>query len=248
VDKDLRASLYAACIAAALSALIGIFAGVGFLALFFRALVLGILVGAAAYGAVFLLRTKVPGVVAPAAESDFEAPGESETGANIDIVLPEEGPDLDTISVGSDLGLDSALSSVPGPFAVRRDQASSDYAPPHEEGMNGIAELEEASLLEPETPSAVTGPAIPSNAAMNLERRPSPGFEELDVLPDLEGFADSFTASEFASGASSAEGQEKTLSRAQGGGLASAKTGAEGLDPASLAQAVRTILKREQKG
>jgi len=60
VEKDLRASLVAACAAAALSALVGIIAGVGFPILFLRALIGGLLLGAAVFGGISLLRRAVP--------------------------------------------------------------------------------------------------------------------------------------------------------------------------------------------
>jgi len=80
-------------------------------------------------------------------------------------------------------------------------------------------------------------------------KRSAVGFDELDVLPDLDGFSDSFTASEFSSGGSSAErsnGESPAVSKR---GVSPAPRNAQGnLDSVALAQAVRTILKRDQKG
>jgi hypothetical protein len=266
VDKDLRASLVAAAAAVALSALIGIIAGVGFLTLLFRAFICGLLVGAAVYGAIFLLRKMTPELLEPpvaenpaSAEFGVEAtesltnaasiePGEggqaaaseadAQIGANVDIVLPgdDDSTEVEMLGSGSDAGA----------FA--------------KEG----SETEEASLLEPE--AASNEPAMPpnayakpsSNASPDRQSRQSGGFDELDVLPDLDGFTDSFTASEFSSGGSpgaagaavSGERVDRmpAVPSSSGGSRGSSRMGADGADPAALAQAVRTILKRDQKG
>ena len=89
---------------------------------------------------------------------------------------------------------------------------------------------------------------MPAGAIPDKGRRPSAGFDDLDVLPDLEGFSDSFTASEFASGGSSSTASQGGASYAGSASSSGSRQGQEGLDPAMLAQAVRTILKRDQKG
>jgi hypothetical protein len=230
VEKDLRASLVAAGAAAALSALVGIIAGVGFFILFLRAVVGGALIGAAVYGALALLKSFLPGI----GEGDFSPEAEAsplgaeaadpEIGAHVDIVLPGEAAEVEAVDAE--------------PFAARifpEGEAESDFAP-------------EVELLEPEGQSAEAEPAIPANAKPERERRSPSNFDELDVLPDLDGFTDSFTASEFAFGASSAERAERSPAMGSVGGSSSSQAGREGADPAMLAQAVRTILKRDQKG
>jgi hypothetical protein len=82
-------------------------------------------------------------------------------------------------------------------------------------------------------------------AGHEKDSRPSGGYEDLDVLPDLEGYSDSFNASEFASGGAPSSKDSKGHAGQSGPG---GRSGQEGFDPASLAQAVRTILKRDQKG
>jgi hypothetical protein len=230
VDKDLRASLVAAGAAAALSALVGIIAGVGFFALFLRALIGGLFLGAAVYGGIVVLRRSVPGILDhdenSAADAASELLGASDLGANVDIVLPGEEPEPD------------ALVSDAEPFVAKL----------FPEGEADPGFVEEGSLLEPEEQIAEAEPAIPGNAGAEKDRRPSLGFDELDVLPDLDGFTDSFTASEFAFGGSSAERSDRNLSGSSSGGSSGSRAGQEGLDPATLAHAVQTILKRDQKG
>jgi hypothetical protein len=241
VDKDLRASVIAAIAAAALSALIGLIAGVNFLMLLLRALVCGLVAGGALYGAILLLRKMVPEVLSPesarpeAVDSLEAASGQGDSaqraGSNLDIVLPgdEGAPNL--------LSPDDS-ASLPGRASGRASGLASD-------------EIDDSSLLEPDIPPSDARPsaashnasgALSHNAAYEAPARPSSGFDELDVLPDLEGFADTFTSSEFSSGG----GAENA--RLPSGGGDSPSGGGTGMDPAAIAQAVRTILKRDQKG
>jgi hypothetical protein len=246
VDRDLRASLVAACAAAALSALVGIFAGVGFFSLLFRAFGCGLAIGAAAYGGIVVLRRALPGMLDAddAREDAGPAPdlaAAPEMGANVDIVLPGEPIEPESLAPGVE-------SFAPSLASRGADEPA--FAEP--------AFIDEPSLLEPEDQVAEAEPAIPAragaraspNAGPGRESRPSLGFDELDVLPDLDGFADSFTASEFAFGGSPAERPERVpaVGGGSGGGTSASRPGQEGLDPAALAQAVRTILKRDQKG
>jgi hypothetical protein len=233
VDKDLRASLAAACGAAALSALVGVIAGVGFFVLVLRALVCGLLLGAAVYCGILFLKRALPGIAdaspAAAARTETESAAAPELGANVDIVLPGEAEEVDDPGAGAESLVARLIPEGP---------AEAEY-------------VEEGSLLEPELQGAEAEPAIPPNANPDHERRPpTVGFDELDVLPDLDGFADSFTASEFARGGSQETAERSSGSRGNGsgGGSSGARSGQEGADPAALAQAVRTILKRDQKG
>ncbi len=245
MDKDLRASLVAAGAATALSALVGVIAGVGFLTLVARALLGGLALGATTYGVLFLLRATVPGILSPAdpaAESETSAGEDALRGTNVDIVLPGEA-----VSPESFLGADASPRYFADP-AIAKESGASALAQESglgEDEASDLSPVDDASLLEPEELVGGSAAAIPSGAGFERDRRPSPGFEDLDVLPDLEGFSDSFTASEFSSGGSSSESGPKGRGSQAG---STARPGQEGLDPASLAKAVRTILKRDQKG
>lgn len=248
MEKDLRASVIAAVAAAALSALIGVIAGVGFLILLLRALALGLVVGAAVYGCIILLRNNVPEVLNPISEAQepvdpsrqsaedagaaaIRADGAPSLGANLDIVLPGDEADVGLLAPGAE-------AFAPEPAAFHPRAAFSSAAP------SAVEELDEASLLEPET-GGEADTAIPANAALERDRR-GVGIDDLDILPDLDGFSDSFTSSEFAAKSSSGERADSSVLSE---GSSSARQGpASGMDPASLAQAVRTILKRDQKG
>ena len=259
MEKDLRASVIAAVAAAALSALIGIFAGVGFLILLLRALACGLVVGTAVYGCIILLRNMVPEVLNPIVgpgepfEPDERFPGSGEVrgsrtaevsqlGANLDIVLPGDDSEPDFLAPGADAFVPEPLSGVSAPrqAPVHVHPAFSSAAP------SSVEELDEASLLEPEA-GTESEPAIPANAALERDRRGA-GVDDLDILPDLDAFSDSFTASEFAAGGVSGERPEAPRPAFSEGSSSARQVPASGMDPASLAQAVRTILKRDQKG
>ncbi len=255
MDTDLRASLVAAGAAFALSSLVGLFSRVGFGAILGRALVIGLLFGALAFGAMYLLRAfsmDAGARAAEAREADLASPGES--GRNVDIVLDEEGP----------VGFEDPVTADDGPgrphdrFAEAENPELAHQAaegPRHlpaalAEGLDGdsLGPEDLGSLLEEEETETAASVPYPSFSATGGRKD---GFDDLDVLPDLEGFSDSFAAPEYkASGSSRAEsgGTSGGRSSGLGDGDAASLGGREGLDPASLAKAVRTILKRDQKG
>jgi hypothetical protein len=247
VDKDLRASLVAAGSAAALSALIGLFAGVGFGTLIFRALLCAILIGVAVYGGILLLRNLLPGILTEGDDvEDFDAlSGGDEKGANIDIVLPGEAASSASFAGPEEITRYAAEGRSGGGF----DRTGPGGGRPDlDETATELTPVDETSLLDPDDGEGRGAAAIPINPGYDRALRPSAGFEDLDVLPDLEGFSDAFTASEFSSGGSSDAVGPMNPMKGGSQGLSGSKAGPEGLDPASLAQAVRTILKRDQKG
>jgi hypothetical protein len=252
VDRDLRASLVAACAAAALSALVGIIAGVGFLILVLRAIMGGLLMGAAVYGGILVVKRSLPGLLdsenPPGQESGIESLAVPEMGGNVDIVLPGEGaepfvasPDTIAAEMAQGAGLQDSESLLDNPEPkIAKSEA---------EDVEEMADNDEPSLLEPEEAAYESEAAIPGDAGGESGRRSSVGFDELDVLPDLDGFSDSFTASEFSSGGSSAGRSDGQSSAAVPGRTSPAPRDAHGnVDSVALAQAVRTILKRDQKG
>lgn len=259
MEKDLRASVIAAVAAAAFSALIGIFAGVGFFILLLRAVACGFLVGAAVYGCILLLRKMVPELLSPIAEKEepFDQggrlAGSEETAESLAAVVPKPGANLDIVLPGDDAESDifapgaEAFAPEPlnGAFAQKQPavqtRAAFSSAPP-----SAVEELDDASLLEPEADSGAE-PMIPTNAAPERDGRGT-GFDDLDILPDLDGFSDSFAAPESAAGKVSGERTDMPRPVLSESSPSMRQGPASGMDPASLAQAVRTILKRDQKG
>jgi hypothetical protein len=230
VEKDLRASLVAAIAAAALSGLVGIIAGVGFFILLLRAIVGGLVLGVAVYAGILVLRKAVPGIFesdeALSADAVYDSAASPEMGANVDIVLPGEAPDSEAIVAGAE------------PINAK----------PFYDSAEDPSFVEEVRLLEPEGEESSVEAAIPSSAGAERERRPSLGIEDLDVLPDLDSFSGSFDATEFGVGGSAVDRSDRSPAGNSSVRMSGSKAGQDGVDPAALAQAVRTILKRDQKG
>jgi len=295
VDTDLRASLVAAAAAAVLSALVGILAGVGFLAILLRAALGGALFGALVYGCLLFARRSLPGLSGGAEEARFDtAPYDAEDrGRNVDITLPGEAP-AEAASVPA------AGEAGPPEFPVGAEAAASDIertpaSAPESETLLGSPSASRAGGAATATPEslaplvgaaeepAAASMALPSYAAAARRAPPAavaveadeaedlasligpdesdrpaaaipaagaPGIsslDDLDVLPDLDGFSDSFAPAEIRGVAEEPSASPRfASSRAAAGPVGSMRT--ESLDPASLAQAVRTILKRDQKG
>ena len=157
----------------------------------------------------------VPGILAqPGDKAEFDEYGgeDAHKGAAIDIVLPGE-------PVAQNPSLPSKMPSVFTPIAAELAPAKRglDDGARNEEASEPSL-VEEVSLLEPEGPGGTAEAAIPASSSNQRDRRPSAGFEDLDVLPDLEGFSDSFTASEFGLGGPSVEKNGKGYTSQGGSG------------------------------
>jgi uncharacterized membrane protein YgcG len=251
VEKNLRASLVAAGAATALSALVGVIAGVGFFTLFIRAVVCGLFIAAIVYGAILLLRKTVPGILTRDQDSTpSEAYGGDDIfrGANVDIVLPGEEASSQSFASGEESQRERADAL---PFGDRAPVLSAFTAKRGSESTPGsdeaavLSSIAEANLLEPDGLGGDADAALPSDFGAERRAGSSGGIDDLDVLPDLENYSEAFNASEFASGGSSSNNSFKGNG---GHGASATRPGQEGLDPVSIAQAVRTILKRDQKG
>jgi hypothetical protein len=240
VETDLRASLIASGAAALLSILVGLVSGVGALALFLRALVGGLAFGAIVLGALFLMRRFVPDL--------FEGQAEAvpESGGSVDIVLPGDLPEgAEVLDAEPEAGEAADIGDLAASPAAPPVQARPVRQPPGDrkarQAVDLVEEAEEVgygaeSLLEDVGPAdgPVASPPPPSS-------RSSGGFDDLDVLPDLESLSDGFSPmADEAQGRGSQDFRETRPSRPEGGKGTDA-------DPIALAQAVRTLLKRDQE-
>jgi hypothetical protein len=84
------------------------------------------------------------------------------------------------------------------------------------------------------------------NASMYRPIQAPSALDEVDVLPDLDGFSSSFAAlpASDSGGSGAGPGPLPSGPSMEGG----KKSGKAGDDPELIAQAVRTLLAREQKG
>ena len=202
MDKDLRASLVAAGSAAALSALVGIIAGVGFFTLLLRAIVGALLIGGARLRRHNLITNDRPGLFSSAeARGGLRPPR---------VRRARKGGECRYSSSwrGSRPGILHRARRGPGLHARREIEHGSLRPVPGHRTADAVLERGGRRALsrrrgEPagrrrERAGRSRGHAL--RLVPDKGRRPSAGFDDLDVLPDLEGFSDSFTASEFAVG------------------------------------------------
>lgn len=217
-ELDGRFPAWAGAGAFALSALTGVVARVPFGALALRALASALLFAAVATGAFFLARRFLPEL--------FES-GEAEAtqvreGPRVDIVVGEES--------------DGEASDVEGLEPAPRSARAGDFGEVEAlegEGLDGEAEELRVETLMPVEAGAPPQPSGPA--------RPPVSFDDLDVLPDLDGFSDSF--------ASPTHGSEEEAAAMESAAAPRRSSGsADGMDPVAIAQAVRTILKKDRKG
>jgi len=263
VDTDLRASLIASGAAAILSMLVGVISGVGFLAIVLRALAGGIVFGAIVYGALVLFRRFLPELFSSEAGSEAD---ESMIGSAVDIVLPGEGPEtaadagLEASEMGSSppevgvamgdesIGAESSAEAPErparaavsaAPARARRAQA---FAAEEEEAEDVTPYLGE-SLIDGDSAEEAVAEDLPlaNQAKPAALTRQSDGLDDLDVLPDLESLSDGFGSSMGGGGMPAAHDVSEPDHRPREGGRRG------DADPAMLAQAVRTLLKRDQE-
>ncbi len=227
------AGLFAAA-AFVLSVVTGIVARNSVGTIVLRAALLAVVFCGLGVGLQFVVKKFLPELTgAPAAPADERAPGSA-----IDIVLPEVGP------LGAERADDAAPAESPFESAEAREQ--SEEAGPvealEEAGDQGIAipeeptdvseVIESAALAEPDQQSRETA----QQSRETAQQSSSP----LDALPDI--------------GSLEALGPAPGRSRAprRAGSGASAEEAMRSLasqeDPSTLARAIRTVLKREDKG
>ena len=220
------AGLFAAA-AFVLSSVTGIVArnAVGTIAL--RAVLLAVVFCGLGVGLQFVVKKFLPELTgAPVAPAGERAPG-----STIDIVLPEESP------LGAGRADDASSPEAPFEAALTREQ---------EEEAGPVESLEEAGdqgIAVPEAPTDVS--EVEESAAVAAPDQPvretvSQHSSSVDALPDI--------------GSLEALGPAPGRSRAprRAGSGASAEQAMRSLavqeDPSTLARAIRTVLKREDKG
>jgi hypothetical protein len=230
VDSGLRASAFAGLGAFALSIIIAIFSRVPFGVLVLRALVSGVGFFALLYGAQFVLKRFVPELF-----EDSVATGEHPVaGSLVDIVIPG---DEDERRVAAPAGVDDALGS------------SHVHAIPPADilGVNELAR-EVADLRSDQLIASDPGVSL-GNDGDGLAPRPSVALDELDTLPDLDGLSDAFVETPAAGPVDASGNVARQMgvsdSMPTAGGPSSPDAGQ---NPALLAKAVQTLLRRDQKG
>lgn len=225
MDSSLRASAFAGLGAFVLSGIVAAFSRVQFGALILRALLSGILFAGIVYAAQYLLRRFVPELFDEASASP------PDQGRLVDIVLPggeaepvvvpqaEAGP-----SSASEEAAQSLVGDAPGSGEIERE----------------VADIRADRLLSSDPGAMAESPGS------GLAPNPSIALDSLDSLPDLDGLSSSFTEAPSAGGEGGPEGVQQ-IGVSDTMPTAGSPSG-DGQDPAILAKAVQTLLRRDQKG
>jgi len=232
VDSSLRASAFAGLGAFLLSTIIAVFSRVPFMVLLLRALLSGVAFFALFYGAQFVLKRFLPELF----DEGKPVKASPLAGTLVDIVLPGgEDTSHDTLK----LGMDDAIS------APTEDLMMSQASPVIVLGANEL-EREVADLRSDQLVASDPGGAS-EMANAGLAPRPSVALDELDSLPDLDGLSDAFVDSSVAASGNGVVANQIGVSDSMPtAGGPSNRDG--GQDPALLAKAVQTLLRRDQKG
>ena len=241
MDSSLRASAFAGLGAFALSVIVAAFSRVPFGALVLRALLSGLAFAGLSYGAIMLLRRFLPELFGDAASTPY-AGQDAAVGSVVDIVLP--GGEAERDFQAGDAVERAARESAPDGAALGGQPVGPAAGARTEPGAAGAGDLERevADLRSESFVSSDPGEAPSSSGAP----RPSVSLDELDTLPDLDGFSDAFTTAQ----AGDDEASVPDASRLMGPSDSMPTAGAPdaGRDPAVLAKAVQTLLRKDQKG
>jgi hypothetical protein len=224
-----------------LSLLVGLVSRNPFGVVLLRALLLALLFGVLGGGARFLISRHLPDLLTGAADAAGAAAPAEARGGRVNIVLQEEAAAPADPDAGAQPGVEGLDPMAGEPASADEEQALSELA-------GELAEDAAAADEPAETAGFSEEGVVDEGEAVGMEhtaiRRDS---SSLDALPDIAGLEAS------ASNGSGAAQGAKTRYRAAGG--AAADTPAEamkgalgGQDPATLARAIRTVLKNEEKG
>lgn len=237
MDSSLRASAFSGLGAFILSCLIALFSRVPFGVLIVRAVLSGLAFGVFVYGAIAVFHRFMPELLDGTAVKEQDA---SMLGSVVNIVVP--GGEYEHAGSGQprDSGFGSEAIS-PGE-GTKAGIAT-------EELERQVGDLRTDGLLTSDPVEFAQSGAETERLGTTMAPRPSVVLDELDTLPDLEGFSDSFSS------APSGEIGGSDGSEAGGFGpmgvsdtMPMAGSPDSGQDPAVLAKAVQTLLRRDQKG
>jgi hypothetical protein len=224
-------------VAVVLSLLTGIISGVSFGTLLLRAIMWGALFCGAGAGGSFLVSKYLPELFAVATETESEADGEApETRQNVDIVLPDENPHV------ADPGEESTFDLF-GDVDESESSGEAEEVSGAETGADrSAANREETMVEEVEEIHRERGgpgePFIPSKRGGNE-------VETAEELPDLEG-----EEGDISSSAAQAGFQPQGISDISNISGRGSKIDVMGhtTDTEEIAKAIRTALKKDEKG
>ena len=228
---DKKIVLWSAAFAAILAFISGLFGRVTFAVVLFRTLLSAAAFGVFSFGIAFLLKQFIPELFETAVESAAggQSAGESEhadtshSGGNLNIVLEGEEPSF-TIEGGEDSSGSTQTGDSDNEFIeeIREDDVQ-------ETGGSGQKSASENTVQS--STSEEPGDILDDYGDIS----------DVDTLPDLEEFSDSFE-----SVAASQDGDTFSEKSRDSDNKVDMLEGQH--DPATVAKAVRTIIRRDQEG
>jgi hypothetical protein len=260
VDSSIRASAFAGLGAFALSTIVAVFSRVPFGALLLRALLSGLGFAALTFGGLWLLRRFIPELFDETAAASVSG-ADGTLGSVVDIVLQEDDAELGDARPAQALDLslrDTAPYEVPHGEAPRRDAPLNDAIRGDTTRTEPFEVLPAGTLVPGElerevadlrSDALVSSDPTDSGSGSRSLPRPSVALDELDTLPDLDGFSDSFSegiGGEPGYGAGPAGDGSRMMGPSES--MPTAGSPDSGHDPVVLAKAVQTLLRRDQKG
>jgi len=229
-----------------LSFVTGLFAQVHFLALFLRALLLGMLGGGLAIAFRSLVQRFLPELSEGLGGSARRA--EADTGSNVDIVVSDDaGGSEEPEELGGAEGPADELFEDGERRRAAAPKAERAKADRHEAVT---LESEESGDFAEELEELKSSPILQEKNEESQRDyqpvKPPDVIEDVDVLPDLESFSDSFTVQDL-SGEGGGEGGPEQMPAPSSSG-SSGSRGNVMTDTDTIAQAIRTALHRDKKG
>lgn len=212
-----------------LSAVSGVVGGVGFGAIFVRALLAGLLFAAFGIGLETVVRRFLPELIGNDASDEL--------GSRVNIVVDDEDEQLpQSQSSGATPGsnVDGANESVRSDADSAAEDNWDDLENPEESLVQEVQEVrgaEEAEDASEPGESAETGQSSEPEKSPTAEQPVAAG--ELDELPDVGRFAEDFSSVETGTQSSGTSNRGATESNGQ--------------DPEMIARALTTMLKRESE-
>ncbi|MDY7027889.1 MAG: hypothetical protein SVR04_06305 [Spirochaetota bacterium] len=228
---DKKIVLWSASFAAVLAFISGLFGRVSFGIVLFRTLLGAAAFGAFAFGTAFLLKQFIPELFDSAVDSatggqsgkDTEHADTSHSGGNVNIVLEGEEPS----------------------FTVEGKEEASGFTQAGDSDNEFIEEIREEDVQEDEgggqRPTAENAVQASNSAETGDILDDYGDLSDVDTLPDLEEFSDSFES--VAASQDDDTFSEKSRSSDNKVDMLEGQH-----DPATVAKAVRTIIRRDQEG
>jgi hypothetical protein len=237
-----------------LSLITGLVARNPFGVVFFRALLLAVVFAALGAGLRYVVKKYLPELLPQSAETASGSNEAPSRGTKVDIVLPEERPLGQSMYGEGARGAERPESEAEGMEALEPERAEMD-APETEAEAAALGELaselaeelpaeegQEAGEISGDENGAVGAAGDAGGAALQGDASDAQGDTDLDSLPDIANLE---TPDEPEAGGRAA----RSAARRGAGTPADALRGAVGgQDPATIARAIRTVLRRDEKG